>query len=605
MTQARVTVETHEQGFTLKTNVQLPQLHCLIDGETFTWVETKKDDQYAYDLDMDTLTYMMTKMPKARTFVLFYGADKRTLSFNDFEVTFDGKSTLYVDQQAVSVYPSMDDNLRLGFKWLANGNILIEDMFVEDLKVDQGQMLITANLISNFIPVKRIDVTGHFTESDTKVAVMTDIANQHRLDHNQYQQTITMGVAIADCQPLFERIWQSPFENLNFNLTYQMVNDWFATSVVNFNVKVTPDQLRQLNVIAVDHPLDWDIFVPTRLENANFALRGLVVDQQALDMLTQPQQVTATDVLFVDADVQEPAELWHAFTSLREQQRQNVYYVTMADVEEDDHVLRYGSGAHLAHILSAKAVVYAERLVAVDAFRIDLTQRKLSGVQKIFVPTDLQQNMRDTAFKAIPGADVKVVTGSDVETKYAKNVVGLKADKVLEVGKPMFDEIYERHQQRVSDAQKAKQVLWAITPELLVQVTQQIDLIAAMQHSNQTHYCDNQKQTMAPADPFVALTPHVQLALSDFALVVTDDEQTAKVASALHLPTVLIDENIQKHDAYYWLSGPAFKTLAIAKINLLQILNGRFDFDAYITQSYHNLNNFDDSKSAERLLDLI
>ncbi|SUP61034.1 Uncharacterised protein [Weissella viridescens] len=60
-----------------------------------------------------------------------------------------------------------------------------------------------------------------------------------------------------------------------------------------------------------------------------------------------------------------------------------------------------------------------------------------------------------------------------------------------------------------------------------------------------------------------------------------------------------------KHDAYYWLSGPAFKTLAIAKIDLLKILKDQFEFEPYLAQSYNNLNNFDDSKSVERLLDSI
>ncbi|WP_419154142.1 hypothetical protein [Weissella viridescens] len=605
MTQARVTVETHDEGFTLKTNVKLPQLHCLIDGGTFMWVETKDEDQYAYHLAMDTLTYMMTKMPKARTFVLFYGPDKRTLSFNDFEVTFAGKSTLEVDQQAVSLYPSMDDNLRLGFKWLGNGKILIEDMFVKELTVSQGQVLITGDLISNFIPVQRLDVTGHFTGSDTKVAVMTEITDQKRLDHNQYQQTIKMGVLLEDYVTFFEQVWQNPFENWNFTLTYQLVNDWFASSVVNFNVKVTPDQLEALNVVTVNHALDWHVLVPTRLNNANFILRGLVVDQQGLTLLKTPQPTTATDVILVDAKQQGPAELMYAFASLRAQQHQDVYYVSMTDDIEDDHVLRYGSGAHLAHLLSAKTIVYADQLETVDAFRIKLTQQKLNKVQKFFVPFDLQQKMRETEFKAIPAKDVNVVTGNPLETKYAKNVVGLKSDKIIEVGKPIFDQWYDRNRQQVTDTEKAQQVLWSMAPELMSQVAQHTEMITAMQDSGKTHYWDNPAQTAVDSQPFETLDAQLPVILNDYALVITDDEQIALQASALHIPMVLIDENIQKHDAYYWLSGPAFKTLAIAKIDLLKILKDQFEFEPYLAQSYNNLNNFDDSKSVERLLDSI
>ncbi|SUP61032.1 Uncharacterised protein [Weissella viridescens] len=67
--------------------------------------------------------------------------------------------------------------------------------------------------------------------------------------------------------------------------------------------------------------------------------------------------------------------------------------------------------------------------------------------------------MRETEFKAIPAKDVNVVTGNPLETKYAKNVVGLKSDKIIEVGKPIFDQWYDRNRQQVTDTEKAQQVL--------------------------------------------------------------------------------------------------------------------------------------------------
>ncbi|SUP61033.1 Uncharacterised protein [Weissella viridescens] len=81
-----------------------------------------------------------------------------------------------------------------------------------------------------------------------------------------------------------------------------------------------------------------------------------------------------------------------------------------------------------------------------------------------------------------------------------------------------------------------------MTPELMSQVAQHTEMITAMQDSGKTHYWDNPAQTAVDSQPFETLDAQLPVILNDYALVITDDEQIALQASALHIPMVLIDE---------------------------------------------------------------